>query len=43
VVSREAGLELVILEAAFGGPVHQFLRQFAKAQIVKLNLCEKVI
>jgi hypothetical protein len=42
-VSREAELELVILEAAFGGNVHQFLRQFAKAQIVKLNLCEKVI
>ena len=41
--SRELEFELVILEAAFGGYVHQLVSQFAKAEVLEVDLSEEVV
>ena len=41
--NRELEFELVILEGAFGGYVHQLVSQFAKAEVLEIDLSEEVV
>ena len=39
----ELEFELVILEAAFGGYVHQLVSQLAKAEVLQIDLSEEIM
>jgi hypothetical protein len=43
VASREPEFELVIFERAFGGYIHQLVSQFAKAEILEIDLSEEIL
>ena len=40
---RELEFELVILERAFGGYIHQLVSEFAKAEVLEIDLSEEVV